>query len=318
MMRNDYRRALILLRGNEAGYSGHVRLERRTLMGSMYFMVQAPPESEGLHALLVGRGKDDYYACGLGQLCRDSRGQWTLSHSFDPRSICARELEQYQLIAVAALSGGDCRIVLYGNVDGHAELNWERVRQAVCLNLNPAPETPSAPQLRDEEEMQMEYSNDAPAISQALAEPDQEEAGAQESYAEEAQSAASRQTDADASGTAEAPARTAAELLGADMSLPWPEEIAELKALFAQSPPLQDAPDDGFVYISTPLPRESPYAFLAVGLRMGSGEPAAVRYALPAPYTPEPPAGLEEYTWVGNSNKGWWVSEVELYSSDRQ
>ena len=33
MMRNDYRRALILLRGNAPGYSGHVRLERRTLMG---------------------------------------------------------------------------------------------------------------------------------------------------------------------------------------------------------------------------------------------------------------------------------------------
>ena len=35
MMRNDYRRALILLRSNAASYSGHVRLERRTLMGSM-------------------------------------------------------------------------------------------------------------------------------------------------------------------------------------------------------------------------------------------------------------------------------------------
>ena len=314
MMRNDYRRALILLRCNEAGYSGHVRLERRTLMGSMYFMVQAPPESEGLHALLVGRGKDDYYACGLGQLYRDSRGQWTLSHSFDPRSICARELEQYQLIAVAELSGGDCRIVLYGNVDGHAELNWERVRQAVCLSLNPAPETPSAPQPREEEKEQMENLPNTPAISQALGELEGGETEAQETHAEEMQAAASRQAAANSAEAAEAPERTAAELLGADMSLPWPEEIAELKALFAQSPPLQDAPDDGFVYISTPLPRESPYAFLAVGLRMGSGESAAVRYALPAAYTPEPPAGLEEYTWVGNSNKGWWVSEVELYS----
>lgn len=37
MIRNDYRRALIMLRALEKGYSGHVRLERRTLRGNMQF-----------------------------------------------------------------------------------------------------------------------------------------------------------------------------------------------------------------------------------------------------------------------------------------
>ena len=84
MMRNDYRRALILLRSNASSYSGHVRLERRTLMGSMYFVVQAPEAAENLRAALVGRDRNGYYACALGQFRRDSRGQAVLSHSFDP------------------------------------------------------------------------------------------------------------------------------------------------------------------------------------------------------------------------------------------
>ena len=129
MMRNDYRRALILLRSNASSYSGHVRLERRTLMGSMYFVVQAPEPAEELRAALVGRDRSGYYACALGQFKRDSRGQAVLSYSFDPRNLCGRELEQYQLVAVVR---GDCEIVLSGNVTGSAELNWAQVRAAVC------------------------------------------------------------------------------------------------------------------------------------------------------------------------------------------
>ena len=114
MMRNDYRRALILLRGNAPGYSGHVRLERRTLMGSMYFLIQATSDCPVLRAALVGRGKDAYYACALGELRRDGRGQAALSYSFDPRNVCGRELEQYQLIAITCAEGEGCAIVLYG------------------------------------------------------------------------------------------------------------------------------------------------------------------------------------------------------------
>ena len=49
MIRNDYRRALIMLRALEKGYSGHVRLERRTLRGNMPFSITAPSGGE-LHA----------------------------------------------------------------------------------------------------------------------------------------------------------------------------------------------------------------------------------------------------------------------------
>ena len=42
MNRNEYRRAFIMLRAAMPGYGGHVRLERRTLTGSMYFIITAP------------------------------------------------------------------------------------------------------------------------------------------------------------------------------------------------------------------------------------------------------------------------------------
>ena len=42
MLRNDYRRALIMFRPLEQGYSGHARLERRTLMGTLCLTASAP------------------------------------------------------------------------------------------------------------------------------------------------------------------------------------------------------------------------------------------------------------------------------------
>lgn len=316
MMRNDYRRALILLRCNEPGYSGHVRLERRTLMGNMYFMVQAPQDGEMLSAALVGRGKDDYYACVLGGLSRDSRGQFVLSHSFDPRKLCGRELEQYQLVAVARTAGSDCRIVLYGNVDGHADLNWERVQQALCLSLAPEMGDCAIPQPR-EGETQEETLGEASAAEAALEEADcmepaePEVKGVERLEALPVQAAADRPADAEGEGEI-ARGRSAADALQMDSSLPWPDEIGELRALFWQLPPLADAPENGYVYISAPLPDGSPYDFLAVGLRAEGGLPVAVSYALPAAYAPEPPAGLESCRWMGDNNRGWWVSEIDL------
>ena len=54
MQRNDFRRSLILLRPLRRGMSGHVRLERRTLQGSMRFTVQGAPRGRP-HALLLAQ-----------------------------------------------------------------------------------------------------------------------------------------------------------------------------------------------------------------------------------------------------------------------
>ena len=295
MMRNDYRRALILLRSNAAGFSGHVRLERRTLMGSMYFVVQAPDSAENLRAVLVGRDRSGYYACALSQFKRDSRGQAVLSYSFDPRKLCGRELEQYQLVAVVR---GDCEIVLSGNVSGSAELNWAQVRAAVCA-LCGAGEDEAEEELEEEtEDEAAEASGDeCDATEEHLPEIETEEAEAEEGEAE-----------------AEEAAESALAALGADLSLPWPEEIGTLRDLFERQCAVKDAPDDGFTYVSAPMPAGCGYAHCAAGVRCEGGMPVAVRYALPSAYAPEPPAGLEDAAWVGDGNSGWWVTHIDLHS----
>ena len=288
MMRNDYRRALILLRSNAASYSGHVRLERRTLMGSMYFVVQAP-EAEELRAALVGRDRSGYYACALGSFRRDGRGQAVLSHSFDPRNLCGRELEQYQLAAVVR---GDCEIVLSGNVTGSAELNWAQVRAAVCALYGASDEAEA------EEESE---AAEAPCASE---QPPETEEEAEEEKGE---------AEAEAVGEAAAAAASAIVVLGADVSLPWPEEISALRDLFERQCAIKDAPDDGFTYVSAPMPAGSGYAACLAGVRCEGGVPVAVRYALPSTCAPEPPAGLEDAAWVGDNNSGWWVTHIDLH-----
>ena len=119
MDRNEYRRALIMLRSLKKGYAGHGRIEVRTLTGRLNVLVTAP-EGTGLtqQVALVGRRRGEYYAWPLGSLRRDLRGQAGLSVTFDPRDLGGRTLEAYCLMAVAEISGDDCQLALVGNLGG--------------------------------------------------------------------------------------------------------------------------------------------------------------------------------------------------------
>lgn len=299
-MRNDYRRALILLRSSAPGYSGHVRLERRTLMGSMYFLVQLPSDCTSLQAALVGSDRTGYFACALGEIRQDGRGQAVLGYSFDPRNVCGRELEKYQLIVLNR--AGTDQVVLYGNVNGHAELNWEQVRAALraLWDVDAAPRT-EAPQA---------VAPPVGGLRDAEAQPTDTEVPEEES-AEPAQDAPEEAQAAEDAGEAIPPqADTAGRLLGIDMRLPWAQGAENLRALFQKEAPMENPPDDEYVYVSAPMPRESGFDFCAVGVRVENGAPVFVRYALPAAWTDAPPAGLEDYRWMGDQNRGWWVTEV--------
>lgn len=285
MMRNDYRRALILLRGSVPGYSGHVRLERRTMMGSMYFLLQAPTGCEKLRAALVGRNRDGYYACALGEAQRNARGQAVLSYSFDPRNICNRALEDYQMFAVSCADAQDCEIVLYGNVSGYAEMNWEQARMALC-------------------EL---YGGEAAQDVQALAPPEDSKDKSPEAPMQEADGEVSHNFSQEADK-----AYTAGEALQLDMNVPWPQSVEAVRPLFKTSVPMESPPDEEYVYIAASMPPESGYAYCAVGVLAQDGAPVSLRYALPAQWTAEAPAGLEEYSWVGNANRGWWMTQVDL------
>ncbi len=142
MIKNDYRRAFIMLRPAAAGYGGHARLERRTLTGSLYFIVTAPEGAEPLAAALVGRQGGDYYAAVLGEFTRDRRGQLTLAVPFDPRAIDGRPLEAYWWVAVADAASGET--VLTGNVDGSREVDPAALERVVRAALIPARDAPAA------------------------------------------------------------------------------------------------------------------------------------------------------------------------------
>ena len=150
MLRNDYRRALIMLRPLERGYAGHARLERRTLMATLCFTATAPGAA-ALRAALVGWRGSDHFAAPLGALRRDSRGQYGLCASFDPRNIEGRELEDYQLVVIVD-AGDPCRLVLSGNVCGSTPVDWERTRRAACALFSPGANAREAQPAAMEEE----------------------------------------------------------------------------------------------------------------------------------------------------------------------
>lgn len=290
MMRNDYRRALILLRSSAQGYSGHVRLERRTLTGSMYFLLQAPSGCETLRVGLVGEKRGAYYACALGEAQRNARGQAVLSYSFDPRNLCDHALEDYQLIAVSCAGGADCEIVLYGNVAGHAQLNWERAREALCALYA---------QAEGENVQQLPSADEARSLEPEVSVQPEEAQG----------------VDADVPFTStqrKSAPQTAGEILNLDMNMPWPQNVENLRPMFKYSVPMENPPDGEYVYIAAAMPPESGYDYCAIGVLTQDGAPVSMRYALPAQWSAEPPAGLEDYSWVGDFNRGWWMTQLDL------
>lgn len=143
MNRNEYRRAFIMLRAAMPGYGGHVRLEKRTLTGSMYFIITAPQGVGELSAALVGQRDGAYYAAPIGPLSRDRRGQLALAWTFDPRAIDGRPLEAYAWVAVVA-TGGPCVLALTGNVEGSRPVDARALEAAACALFAPVDAPPAA------------------------------------------------------------------------------------------------------------------------------------------------------------------------------
>lgn len=324
MQKNDYRRAFIMLRPAAAGYGGHARLERRTLTGSLYFIVTAPEGAGPLSAALVGRQGDQYYAAPLGAFTRDRRGQLTLAWPFDPRDIDGRPLEAYAWAAVADAGDDGCAVVLTGNVNGSREVNPAALEEAVCRLFAPAPATAAelpAPDETADSDVKIYRSvraraveapadaipvNAEPAPVEAAPEPKPIEAAPTPLPSPEAVLAEYSETEEAPCDAMDAP-RTAAQLLGLDITAPWSEPAEPLRRLFATQAPA-DAPfGDGYTYIATALPASA--GDCLVGLRTEEGRIAGIRYALPGVYAPEPPAGLDDYVW---NAAGYWVLDIGL------
>lgn len=376
MVRNEYRRAFIMLRAAMPGFGGHVRLERRTLTGSMYFIVTAPQGAGELSAALAGQQNGVYYATPIGALSRDRRGQLSLAWQFDPRRIDGRPLEAYPWVVVAD-TGDPCAVALTGNVEGSHALNPDALSRAVCALFAPepspaadlpeadappeaAPKPPFAADIPDADAPRetatiSEPEDDTPAPPDPIADGDEmqgdvriytrirsrprpsqrrkpqpaqagEDASAPVDAPEavpvperavetiEAVPNCGVSEDAAPSAEADAPATegpvAAARLLGLDITAPWPAADESLRRLFATQVPASAAPEDGFVYVSAPMPDGSGYGDFLAGLKAENGVVTGIRYALPARRTPEPPPGLEGYIWLpADGDEGYWVTE---------
>ena len=395
MMKNDYRRSLIMLRALERGYSGHVRLEHRTLTGSMVFVVTAPSGGTLCAALVRWNSRGEYAAARLGELRRDSRGQATLAYSFDPRCIDGHPLSDYSLIAVTDRVGRRCDMVLAGNLNGSRETDWNQARIAACSACAMADEPafdlpvrpgvrPARPNYDDQattlpddvlvepddtpttlpDDVLVEPGDTPTALpddvlvepddvptalpDDVLVEPDDTPTTLPDDVLVEPDDApttlpddipvetdeqipvetpSDESTDGSAAPLFPAPDDSAGAIPAASYgdadanalnpTLVWPGESEGLRSYFAGENYSVDAPDDGYLYVEAPMPEESGYDSVRIGVRPENGVPESVAYALPGRFSAEPPEGLEDYEWSGDGERGWWVAYLDAASGHR-
>ena len=140
MNRNDYRRALIMLRGLTNGLSGHARLERRTMMATLQFTVNGDAGGVALFAVLIGCNSGRCYAANLGALTQDRLRLSGGLFQFDPRNIERRMLEDYTIIGISSEQG---ELLMSGNLQGSFEVDWMAVNRCLAELFNAQPDLAS-------------------------------------------------------------------------------------------------------------------------------------------------------------------------------
>ena len=319
MNRNEYRRALIMLRSLLNGYSGHARIEIRTLTGNLSIIASTPQNAQSVRAALVGKRRSEYFAYPLGNLRRDLRGQAGLTVTFDPRDIGGRTLDAYSLLALVTINDGECELALVGNLNGSCEMDWSQVRDTVCALYAPQPRgdmrEPEENAAEPETASEAAEENDDPDTREGASCP-LENRVVQEEKAEQQPENAQDESAGESS----------------DEGIVWgftPEndengaagtaegEAAEDRRGESYAEDREDSPEpfrrEGWTFTRIALPAACGYPYAYVGMP-GCGREMCV--ALPAQFTPEPPAGLDEYDWSGGAGQGWWVRCYPVETAD--
>jgi hypothetical protein len=327
MDKNEYRRSLIMLRSLANGYTGHARLEIRTLTGVLNIVAAIPQGAQNVRAALVGNRRGEYFATPLGVLRRDLRGQAGLSITFDPRRIGGRTLDAYSLLILVNTDDGACALVLAGNLAGSCELDWSKVRDAVCaLYLPETDDLMTLPTPIEPRETAPNVARDEPSVEPERSEEPEPDISPEEAPAPP-ESCAPDETPADIAG--ETPESSdeinlidsdAAEN-GAENAQEQENEMLmwEFPAEDAENPP-EDSDDDderpaqetpftrsGWKFTRVALPSGCGFSHSYVGVPDASDTPAEICCALPGSYSPEPPPGLDDYEWSGGTGEGWWI-----------
>ena len=127
MLKNDYRREMILLRPLEEGISGFCRLEARLSRASITYNIRAQRGFGGrLVAVLAGARNGRWQIAVGGEIRADALGQAGYYWELDPRAVNGLALENYALIGVA-VDGPEARLLLAGRQDKTREPDWAAV-----------------------------------------------------------------------------------------------------------------------------------------------------------------------------------------------
>ena len=126
-----------MLRSQIPGISGYVRLERRTLIGTLEFTLNGISSGSEMYAVLLRRSNGIWNAIKLDQFSMPRSGQAGLIWKFDPRNIHEKAFEQYELTAVIELKDGICNLLLCGSINGSVEVDWTEVKTAACRLFTP-------------------------------------------------------------------------------------------------------------------------------------------------------------------------------------
>lgn len=349
MMKNEYRRALILLRPTQAGTSGHVRLERRTLVGSMQFTLSGMQSAGALQAAMAAKTSMGWKIVHIGTLGRDARGQAGLNWTFDPRSIEGLPLEKYSVLLVLETGADSCRTLFTGYVNGSVQVDWERVEQAACAGYIAAPQTAQDTEQEEQGESEnavpdaqegqtgtenIDRDAQLPGTTPIFREPAAEcEKTAEAALAELDAPALAPEPDianrpAEDDASLDAPAMSSAGAEREDGPLDVPARAAQtaLEALGLDAGerwPEAIEPLRAAFAASAPvfLGAQPDHVFVktahaphcpecAVGLRAENGVPRSVAYAIPGGFSEQPPEGLEGYRW----RDGWWIAVADAES----
>lgn len=333
-----------MLRGLEKGYAGHARLEKRVTSGTLDFTVSTPNQGEALSAALIGPWAGRLVVKPLGAFRDDDRGQKGLLASFDPRNIEGLELGDMSAAVVLREEADGATPVMYGWINGSKPLDWTQTANEVAsFFAKPAAKTSALPPPeqtetdlsaqagiaegaaeRQDEEIPVSAANEPgqeieePPVSAAEtaekrdAEIPDSAANAPERENEEppvSNAGTTEQKNAESAAEKPLPAGSALNL---DMRKRWPEDVEDLRALFMTLPRYEPFDMEGFVFVRAGMASETGIDHCAVGIRAEDGRVTGVSYAIPMAYSAEPPAGLEDAVWIGDSNRGWWVTVQNL------
>lgn len=326
MANQEYRRSLIMLRGLEKGYNGHARLERRVLSATLDFTVGGSRSGEVLAAAMLGPRGGKWTARTMGTLREDGRGQRGLFTSFDPRNLAGLDLNEETALVVSRLADDRVTPVLYGYINGSRPMDWAAIQRALEESYSIPPAQPEA---QNQTEATPASGTQNQAETTPIPEPQNQpettpvpepQNPTQRTPVPEPQSVSREEnaakpeavSDPASEGEPKTKPLPAGTRLDLDITKPWPADVESLRILFLTQPPYEPLAVDGYTFVRAAMAEETGIDHCAVGIRAENGEVTGVCYAIPMAYSPEPPAGLEGYHWIGDQNRGWWTTCDDL------